>query len=579
MENLEASNEFFAQLVEETKLDGSVETYARLYDADRTSAKDSINMWVQPGFIPAGNYKVSVKLEITDNVTDYMRMFISKTVPSYSELGATVVDNAPAVYEFNKAGEVEYTYTLGADNQFNAINFWFQHKNQPNVELHIYSITYTNTDTNEIVYYNDFSSPFKIEGAQLGDGSLGFSDAKNTVVIKEQIGEVENHAIQMNGNSAFNTPIKVDGVGKYRVEMDVLPSANYTGTLSGFFAAIDPTFNSGLLTVATNKSDFEFLEVSENGYYHFVGTVLVNNFMAKNVLSFYTTYTGAEGQYVQIDNIKIYKINDSVNQLTSPSTEGLEFRNLVLGGDFEYLPVGLTFVAEPTNDTYFWGSTPYDTPGTIVNLDANKVLKIANAGAGDEGHRWASSFVFLDQSEYSLDKIYTLSYKFKYEGKDSFNPGIGLQVCFIGATGVEHYVQYLYYSDWLKETSGVNTDEWAYTIEVDENGWATVELTFMMNSAFISQVDSIRFLNYNNADPEVILYVDDVVFGVWEEPSQDDNTSDQPSSDISSSETSAPETGSEDNLISCKGSIIMPEVFAICALAATLFISKKKGNQ
>ena len=154
-----------------------------------------------------------------------------------------------------------------------------------------------------------------------------------------------------------------------------------------------------------------------------------------------------------------------------------------------------------------------------------------------------------------------------------------MQVCFIGATGVEHYVQYLYYSDWLKETSGVNTDEWAYTIEVDENGWATVELTFMMNSAFISQVDSIRFLNYNNADPEVILYVDDVVFGVWEEPSQDDNSSDQPSSDISSSETSAPETGSEDDMISCKGSIIMPEVFAICALAATLFISKKKGNQ
>ena len=343
-----------AQLVEETRLDGTVETYARLYDADKVSAKDSINMWVQPGFLPAGNYKASIELEITDNVTDYMRMFISKTVDGYAEIGATMVDNAVAVTNFNKVGKVEYTYTLGADEGFNAINFWFQHKNQPNVELHIYSITYTNTDTNEVVYYNDFSAPFKIEGAQLGDGSLGFSDAKSTVVIKEEIGEEENYAIKMYGNSAFNTPIAIDGVGKYRVEMDVLPSDNYTGKLSGFFAAIDPTFNSASLTVASNKSDFEFLDTTENGYYHYVGTVLVNNLMAEKVLSFYTTYTGAEGQYVQIDNIKIYKINDSVNQLTAPSTEGLEFRDLVLGGDFEYLPEGLTFIAEPTNGGKQW---------------------------------------------------------------------------------------------------------------------------------------------------------------------------------------------------------------------------------
>ena len=565
-----------AQLVEETKLDGSVETYARLYDADRASNKDSINMWVQPGFLPAGNYKASIALEITDNVTDYMRMFISKTVPNYSELASTTVTNAYEVYDFNKSGVVEYTYTLGADDQFNAINFWFQHKNQPNVELHIYSITYTNTDTGEIVYFNDFSAPFELQGAQLGDGSLGFSDAKNTVVIKEKINGVENHAIQMNGSSAFNTPIKIDGVGKYRVEMDVLPSSNYTGTLSGFFAAIDPTFNSGLLTVATNKSDFEFLEVKENGYYHYTGTVLVNNFMAKNVLSFYTTYNGAEGQSVQIDNIKIYKINDSVKQLTAPSTEGLNFRNLVLGGDFEYLPEGLTFVAEPTNDTFFWGSTPFDTPGVIVDMDGNKVLKIANAGAEDTAHRWASSFVFLDQSEFSLDKIYTLSYKFKYVGNENFNPGIGLQVCFIGQTGVEHYVQYLYYTDWLKETSGVNTDEWAYSYEIDENGWATVELTFKMNSAFISQVDSIRFLNYNNANPDILLFVDDVVFGVWEEPAQepDDSSSSNSSSTIDSSESES----SEDNLIGCKGAIVIPEILVVCSLAVTLFIVKKKGN-
>ncbi|MBQ7408421.1 MAG: hypothetical protein IJW13_04025 [Clostridia bacterium] len=570
-----------AQLVEETRLDGTVETYARLYDADKVSLKDSINMWVQPGFIPAGNYKVSIALEITDNITDYMRMFISKTVDGYSELASTMVDNAVAVYEFNKAAMVEYTYTLGADEQFNALNFWFQHKNQPNLELRIYSITYTNTQTTEIVYYNDFSSPFKIQGAQLGDGSLGFSDAKNTVVIKEKLGEKVNHAIQMNASSAFNTPIKIDGPGKYRVEMDVLPSDNYTGTLSGFFAAIDPTFNSGLVTVATNKSDFEFLEVGENGYYHFTGSVLVNNFMAKNVLSFYTTYTGAEGQYVQIDNIKIYKINDSVNQLDAPSTEGLEFRNLVLGGDFEYLPEGLTFVAEPTNDTYFWGSTSFDTPGVIVDMNGNKVLKIANAGAEDGAHRWASAFVFLDQSEYSLDKVYTLSYKMKYVGKEGFNPGIGLQVCFIGATGVEHYVQYLYYSDWLKESSGVNTDEWAYTIEVDENGWATVEMTFKMNSAFISQVDSIRFLNYNNADPDVVLYVDDVVFGVWEEPAQEkpDDSSSTGNSSNETPTTSENENSGNANTSNCTGSIVIPEVLVVCSLAAALFISKKKGRE
>lgn len=54
-------------------------------------------------------------------------------------------------------------------------------------------------------------------------------------------------------------------------------------------------------------------------------------------------------------------------------------------------------------------------------------------------------------------------------------------------------------------------------LETDDDGWTTVTLTFKMDSAFVSQVDSIRFLNYNDCNENVKLYIDDVKFGVWSE--------------------------------------------------------------
>lgn len=353
--------------------------------------------------------------------------------------------------------------------------------------------------------------------------------------------------------------------------MLVKPSDDFTGPVTTFLAAVDPAYNSATKTIAQNKLGVELLEESEReGWYEYTTEIMVNNFQAPHILSLFTTKEG-EGSFY-IDNLTVEKKLNSVIQETTPSTEGLKFTDIVLGGDFEYLAEGYTFVAEPQDDSNFWGSTALDSAGKIVKIGDNKVLKIAYDGTSDK--RWASAFVFLDTSKFNTNDVFTLSYKYKYEGKEGFDPGIGLQCTFIGATGVEHYVQYLNYTDDLKETSGVNPSEWPYTVTALEDGWYRVTLTFKMNADFISQVDSIRFLNYNNKQADVVLYVDDVSYGVWTEGKTNDN-----SGGNQGGNNQGTDNGDEKKSSGCGSSLSLSAVtVALVTLGGAIVCGKKRSE-
>lgn len=509
-------NAGYGKLVRERRTDGTTETYARLYDNDKTETKDTMSLWIQPGFIEAGNYKfICDFLIMGNNAAQYCEFNVNETSEGKKQViikdGQTLFD-LPVTEQGYK--RVEIDYTLDEGEQFNAVNVWFFHGNDNVRELRLFDVKIVDRDTEEVVYENDFSVAFENDKVNVGS-EHGFNDANNAYIVMDG----ENVVLEMAGtDSAFNTPLDIDGVGRYLVEFDVKPSDDYNGKLEFFFAAVDMTYNSASTTAAGKKSDFEFLDDAETeGYYRYSASVLINNFMEPHVLSLYTTFKGSGS--VRIDNLSVKKIEGSVTRHETPSTEGLTYRDLVLGGDFEYLNAGYTMIPEPDESSYFWGSSDYDAPGRIVDLDGNKALLIAYDPENEDklSNRWASSFVFLDVSEFNTEDVFTLSYRYKYEGAEGFDPGIGLQVTFIGATGVEHFVQYLNYTEWLRETSGVNVNEYPFVLETDDDGWTTVTLTFKMDSAFVSQVDSIRFLNYNDCNENVKLYIDDVKFGVWSE--------------------------------------------------------------
>ena len=90
-----------------------------------------------------------------------------------------------------------------------------------------------------------------------------------------------------------------------------------------------------------------------------------------------------------------------------------------------------------------------------------------------------------------------------------------------------------------------------------------------MDSSFISQVDSIRFLNYNNCNENVKLYIDDVKFGVWSEEEKEpivDPSDDKP----------------EDKGCSCSGNILTETILlttvALC-MAGAVLLKKRKGGK
>ena len=561
-------NAGFGRLVRERKLDGSMETYARLFDDDKNNAKDTMSMWLQPGYIEAGNYKFTCDFLIKgNNAAQYCEFNVNETSEGKKQV---IINNGQSLFDLPTTEQgykrVEIDYTLNEGEQFNAINIWFFHGNDNVRELRIFDVKIVNRDTGAIVYENDFSVAFETDKVNIG-GEHGFNDANNAYIVMDG----ENVVLKMeSGDSAFNTPLEIYGVGKYLVEFDVKPSEDYEGKLSFFFAAPDMTYNSAATVAANKKSDFDFLDDADNeGYFHYSASVLINNFMEPYILSLYTTFSGKGSVY--IDNLSVKKIEGSVTRHETPSTDGLEYRDLVLGGDFEYLSEGYTMIPEPDDSSYFWGSSDYDSPGRIVDIDGNKALLIAYDpdNPDKQSNRWASSFVFLDVSEFNTEDVFTLSYRYKYEGVEGFDPGIGFQVTFIGATGVEHYVQYLNYTDWLTETSGVNVNEYPFTVTESEDGWSTLTLTFKMDSSFISQVDSIRFLNYNNCNENVKLYIDDVKFGVWSEEEKEpivDPSDDKP----------------EDKGCSCSGNILTETILlttvALCMAGAVLLKKRKVGK-
>lgn len=545
------------------------DTYANLC-WDGTATGDSLEFWIQPGKLGAGKFTIEIEYELVGFSTgDYLEYNVDATRIVTIMNANAYADQPDSENAGHKSAVAEYT---AGENDFHAMHIWFFHKNTYGIQVHLFEVTYKN-EVGDVVYSTDFSEPFVEAGAEVAVGNdKGYNNATNTTVVYDG----NQFALKMTNAASFNTPIVIDGVGKYKISMLVKPSDDFTGPVKTFLAAVDSIYNTAIKTIAQNKLGVELLEESSrDGWYEYTTEIMVNNFQEPHILSLFTMKEG-EGSFY-IDNLTIEKKLSSVIQETTPSTEGLEFIDIVQGGDFEYLDEGYTFVGEPQADSNFWGSTVLDSAGKIVKIGDNKVLKIVYDGTSDK--RWASAFVFLDPSKFNVNDVFTLSYKYKYEGKDGFNPGIGLQCTFIGATGAEHYVQYLYYTDELKETSGVNPSEWPYTVTALEDGWNQVTLTFKMNADFISQVDSIRFLNYNNKQADVVLYVDDVSYGVWTEPKTDDNPGGSQGGNNQSGNVQEPDNEEKEKSSGCGSSLSLSvPVIALVTLGGAIVFGKKRSK-
>ncbi len=565
----------WGQVVENVKLDGSREHYMRLYDNDAEDTRDTMNMWLQPGWMEAGNYKYEVDFVILG--TRWAQYCEFNVYNGGDNLKKVTIGNGSVLQSYplvNGVRHVELEYTLEEGAQYNAFNIWFYHQNNAVQQLLVYKIKLINTDTNDVLYENDFSEPFTRTATQAPVNEFkGHKNATGTVIVREN----ENIALKMQNVASFETPVAKDGVGMYRVEFDVKVSDDYTGKLAFHFNGNKPVRNSSELTVASKKADFDFLDESESneGWLHFVGSVMINNFMAPYLESLCVSLNGWGTVY--LDNLSVTKRIDSVTLHETPSTEGLEFRNLVFGGDFEYLEAGTKFVALPQNDTYFWGSPEAAAAAEVVDNDGNKVLKL-DYSREDGAKTSTNAFVFLDQSQFSADKVYTFSYKFKYEGNGDFEPEKGLRAMFASPIGVDHYIMYLNYLDELQETSGVNPNEWPFVVTELEDGWKQIDLVFKMDSTFISQVDSIYFLNYHNMQEDVTLYLDDVVFGVWETPQTDEPGDDKPGT---TTDPEKPDGGRK----GCKGcgSVAMQSgaattVIVLTAVFVALMFNRKRKN-
>lgn len=191
---------------------------------------------------------------------------------------------------------------------------------------------------------------------------------------------------------------------------------------------------------------------------------------------------------------------------TIPSTtEGYELDSTMLGGDFEDYEEGLVFSEAQTDEA--WGSVALDDPGKIVDDNGNHVLRLGRKEGSS--NRYASAFC-MTSPEIALGDIVTLKFSYKFTGD---TPEGNTNVSFVGAANVSYHAINLVTKPAKTFEGNKNVASWdiKYT---ERDGWTDVEMSFVVDFAFLNSTNSLRFL-YEVKDME--LYIDNVELLRWVE--------------------------------------------------------------
>lgn len=199
------------------------------------------------------------------------------------------------------------------------------------------------------------------------------------------------------------------------------------------------------------------------------------------------------------------------------STDGYELVPTMKGGDFESYEIGLEFSDAQTDEA--WGSLAnYDDPGTIVDDGTgNHVLRLGRKQGSTKVY---SSAFCMTSPEIELDDIVTLRYSYKIIGDTSALDPTNVTSSFIGASNVDyHNVRYLNKAPKTYE-GNENVSSWDIKYTDGENGYTNVEVSFIVDFAFLNATNSLRFL-YQIVDGTEI-YIDNVELIRWVEEGSED---------------------------------------------------------
>lgn len=190
------------------------------------------------------------------------------------------------------------------------------------------------------------------------------------------------------------------------------------------------------------------------------------------------------------------------------TTDGYKLEDTMLAGDFESYAVGLKFSDAQTEEA--WGSLAnYDDVGTIVDDNGNRALRLGRAEGSVK--MFSSAFCMLDPKIDQGD-IITLKFSYKIVGEQA-NVGANSNVSFVGAANVDyHLIKFVQKNETTIE-GNKNVQGWAVKYADGQNGYTDVEMSFIVDFAFMNSTNSLRFLYQIGQDAEI--YIDNVRLIRW----------------------------------------------------------------
>jgi len=202
------------------------------------------------------------------------------------------------------------------------------------------------------------------------------------------------------------------------------------------------------------------------------------------------------------------------------STDGYTLTPTLLGGTFEGYDIGTKFSEAQTPEA--WGSlSSYDDPGEIVDDGAgNHVLQLKRATGSSKTY---SSAFCMTSTDIAKNDIVTFKFDYKMNTTDAANVlGKGINVCFVGGSNIGYH-QIALDGSKPTTTSEGNTDEYTYDIAYTElaTGYTHVEMSFIVDFAFLNSTNSVRFLMQIPNDNDA-LYIDNVELVRWVVESEDE---------------------------------------------------------
>ena len=332
-------------------------------------------------------------------------------------------------------------------------------------------------------------------------------------VALDKVSSVDSFSLWFNTMSDPNNVLMVDNVVvEYIVPDEGAPSygegelgtVNWREEDGG-----DVTFKvnlkgSELDSVINKETEEEYSEGAEYTYDATEGTITFDaDFVYDLGEGTHTITLTTEGGSLDLVITVYYKA------LSIPeTTDGYTLEDTMLGGDFEGYEVGLKFSEKQTEEA--WGSLAgYDDPATIVDDNGNHALRLGRADGSNK--MYSSSFCIWDPKINQGD-ILTLKFSYKILG-DIENIGSNTNVSFVGSANTDYHLIDVVKKNETTIEGNKNVQSWPVKYTENENGYTDVEVSFIVDFAFMNSTNSLRFLYQIGEGTEI--YFDNVRLIRW----------------------------------------------------------------